>query len=158
MCIATGRTSDETANVEDSKMIGREVLVGMTGQAVSDVHSNKENEARTMNTKPSVKIGEEKVRVDPQLLFQRLLHVAGGDLTKLAEIFRYELTAVPASLFDDSGFMRESSKYLLAKHLWNSEFEADLTKEERLHLSMSLTGDLCYTTCLGPRVIIQTSG
>ena len=105
----------------------------MTGQAVSDVHSNKENEARTMNTKPSVKIGEEKVRVDPQLLFQRLLHVAGGDLTKLAEIFRYELTAVPASLFDDSGFMRESSKYLLAKHLWNSEFEADLTKEERLH-------------------------
>jgi hypothetical protein len=58
--------------------------------------------------------------VDPQLLFQRLLHVAGGDLSKFEEIFQHELTALPSSLFDDSGFMRESSKHLLAKHLWDA--------------------------------------
>ena len=70
-----------------------------------------------MSTKPAVKIGGERVSVDPQLLFQRLLHVACGDLSKLEEIFKHELTALPSSLFDDGGFMRESSKHLLAKHL-----------------------------------------
>ena len=73
-----------------------------------------------MSTKPAVKIGGERVSVDPQLLFQRLLHVAGGDLSKLEEIFKHELTALPSSLFDDSGFMRESSKHLPAKHLWDA--------------------------------------
>ena len=68
-----------------------------------------------MSTKPTVKIGGERVSVDPQLLFQRLLHVAGGDMSKLDQIFKHELTALPSSLFDDSGFMRESGK-----HLWQS--------------------------------------
>ena len=73
-----------------------------------------------MSTKPAVKIGGERVSVDPQLLFQRLLHIAGGDLSKLEEIFKHELTALPSSLFDDSGFLRGSSKQLLAKHLWDA--------------------------------------
>ena len=73
-----------------------------------------------MSTKPAVKIGGERVSVDPQLLFQRLLHVASGDLSKPEEIFKHELTALPSSLFDDSGFMRESSKHQLAKHLWDA--------------------------------------
>ena len=102
MCIATGLISDKTTNVDEAKKIGGEILDGMTGLAVSAVHLKKKNEARTMNTKPTVKIAGEKVRIDPQLLLQRLLRVAGGDLAKLADIFRYELTALPSSLFDDS--------------------------------------------------------
>ena len=93
-------------------------------------HIKKSEEAVTMSTKPAVKIGGERVSVDPQLLFQRLLHVAGaatkqaalavGDLSKLDEIFKHELTALPSSMFDDSGLMRGSSKHLLAKHLWDA--------------------------------------
>ena len=85
---------------------------------MSAVSFKKRKEAVTMSIKPAVKIGGERVSVDPQLLFQRLLHVAGGDLSKLEEIFKHELTALPSFLFDDSGFMRGSSKHLLAKHLW----------------------------------------
>ena len=87
---------------------------------MSAVSFKKKEEAVTMSTKPAVKIGGERVSVNPQLLFQHLLHVAGGDLSKLEEIFKHELTALPSSLFDDSGFMRESSKHLLAKHLWDA--------------------------------------
>ncbi|XP_070186043.1 uncharacterized protein [Littorina saxatilis] len=120
VCIATGLTSDTSANVDSAKVIGHRILQTMTGQAVSAVSFKKKEEAVTMNTKPTVKIGGERVSIDPQLLFQRLLHVAGGDLSKLQDIFQHELTALPSSLFDDSGFMRESSKHLLAKHLWDT--------------------------------------
>ena len=58
----------------------------MKGQPVSAVSFKKKEEAVTMSTKPAVKIGGERVSVDPQLLFQRLLHVAGGDLSKIKEI------------------------------------------------------------------------
>ena len=74
----------------------------------------------TVSTKAAVKIGGERVSVCLQLLFQRLLHVAGGDLSKFEEIFKHELTALPSSLFDDSRLMRESSKHLLAKRLWDA--------------------------------------
>ena len=89
----------------------------MKGQPVSAVSFKKKEEAVTMSTKPAVKIRGERISFDLQLLFQCLLHVAGGDLSKLEEIFKHELTALPSSLFDDSGFMRESNKHLLAKHL-----------------------------------------
>ena len=88
----------------------------MTGQAVSAVSFKKKEEAVTLSTKPTVKIGGEQVSVDPQLLFKRLLYVAGGDLSKLEDIFQHELTALPSSLFDDIGFMQESS----SKHSWQS--------------------------------------
>ena len=120
VCIATGQTSDTSANVDSAKEIGHRILQSMKGQPVSAVSFKKREEAVTMSTKPTVKIGGERVSVDPQLLFQRLLHVAGGDLSKLEEIFKHELTALPSSLFDDSGFMRGSSKHLLAKHLWDA--------------------------------------
>ena len=77
----------------------------MKGQPVSAVSFKKKEEAVTMSTKPAVKIGGELVSVDRQLLFQRLLHIAGGDLSKLEEIFKQELTALPSFLFDDRRFM-----------------------------------------------------
>ena len=83
----------------------------MTDQAVSAVSFKKKEEAVTMSTKPAVKIGGERVSIDPQLLFQHLLHVPCGDLSKLEDIFQHELTALPSSLFDDSGFIQESSKH-----------------------------------------------
>ena len=94
VCIATGQTSDTSANVDSAKEIGHRILQSMKGQPVSAVSFKKRKEAVTMSTKPAVKIGGERVSVDPQLLFQRLLHVAGGDLSKLEEIFKHELTAL----------------------------------------------------------------
>ena len=105
VCIETGQTSDTSANVDSAKEIGHRILQSMKGQLVSAVSFKKKEEAVTMSTKPTVKIGGERVIIDLQLLFQRLLHVAGGDLSKLEEIFKHELTALPSSLFDDSGFM-----------------------------------------------------
>ena len=88
-----------------------------------------------MSTKPAVKTVGERVSFDPQLLFQRLLHVAGGYLSKLEEIFKHELTALRSSLFDDNGFMRGSSKHLLAKHLWDASegFKQQLLRTEDVH-------------------------
>ena len=93
--------------MDSAQQTGHKILQKMTNPQVSAVSFKRKKEAVTMSTKPAVKIGSERVSVDPQLLFQRFLHVSGGDMSKLKEIFKYELTAMPLiSLFDDSRFMR----------------------------------------------------
>lgn len=74
-----------------------------------------------MAVKSDLKIGQEAVQVDPQLLFQRLLQVARDDTDRLHEIFQHELTSLPTSLFDGSGFPGETNKHTLAEFLWSSE-------------------------------------
>ena len=58
--------------------------------------------------------------------------------TLLEEIFKHELTALPSSLFDDSGFMRGSSKHLLAKHLWDASegCKQEMLKPKMLTISL----------------------
>ena len=54
-----------------------------------------------MSTKSSVRIDDEAVLVDPQLLFQRLT-IPAKALQDLASVFKYELCSHPPALFDNS--------------------------------------------------------
>ena len=54
----------------------------------------------TMAHKLSVKVDDGTIHVDPQLLFQRLILVAGRVVDNVKDIFRYELCAYSADLFD----------------------------------------------------------
>ena len=55
--------------------------------------------------------------VDPQLLFQRLTTVA-TNLESKEDVFKYELTTVPAALFDSLGHQRQANKASLGDYLW----------------------------------------
>ena len=61
-------------------------------------------QALTMDSK-IIECGQDKVHVDPQLLFQRLVIVAKGSTEDMAFIFRYELSVFPIALFERYGFM-----------------------------------------------------
>ena len=57
------------------------------------------------------------VRVDPQLLFQRLI-VACNKSDDIQGLFRYELCSYPAALFDSSLTLRQPLKPVLADAMW----------------------------------------
>ena len=63
-----------------------------------------------------MKIKDDHVNIDPQLLFQRLLTVRErcDDVTSL---FQYELCAYPAALFESSSLPLQSNKAVLAYYL-----------------------------------------
>ena len=63
-----------------------------------------------MVSKSSVKIADDQVQVDPQLLFQRL--TIACDNSQLEELFQYELCSYPTSLFD--------SPFMLSQHYGQS--------------------------------------
>ena len=63
------------------------ILMSMTGKFVTEFAFKRSNRAVTLATKSSVKIDGEKIQVDPQLLFQRLI-VALKSLDGMEGIFK----------------------------------------------------------------------
>ena len=71
--IMNGVHANDTVNVDDAKDIGQGILASMTGTFVTEFAFKRSNQAVTLATKSSVKFDGEKIQVDPQLLFQRLI-------------------------------------------------------------------------------------
>jgi len=57
-----------------------------------------------------VTISAEKVPIDPQLLFHRLLIFANNSDLGVEEVFAYELSSYPTALFDKWGRLGEANK------------------------------------------------
>ena len=68
-----------------------------------------------MISKSSVKIADDQVQVDPQLLFQRL--IIACDNSQLEELFQYELCTHPTVLFNSPFMLRQPQKPALADAL-----------------------------------------
>lgn len=94
--LITGETTHNGVNVDRSKEIGKSILKDMDGRHVKEYVFKKK--AVTMDSKSTVKLNNEVVHIDPQLLFQRLL-IAATQKDMLAEAFKYELCWYPPALF-----------------------------------------------------------
>ena len=70
-----------------------------------------------MASKSSVKIADDQVQVDPQLLFQRL--IIACDNSQIEELFQYEFCTYPTALFDSPFMLRQPQKPALADALWS---------------------------------------
>ena len=57
------------------------------------------------------------VRLDPQLLYQRLV-VAAKAIVDIESVFKYELCSYPPALFDNHLLLREPQKPVLANNIW----------------------------------------
>ena len=90
----------------------------------TDYPPKRSAQAVTMVSKSSVKIADDQVQVDPQLLFQR--HIIARDNSQLEELFQYELCTYPTVLFDSPFMLRQPQKPALADALW-----AKLTPEAK---------------------------
>ncbi|WAR03769.1 hypothetical protein MAR_010327 [Mya arenaria] len=115
--VSTGVHAHISVNVDKAKTIGNTILARMDGHTIAEYSFKKKDQAITMNTQSSVKIGGEVVQVDPQLLFQRLT-VAAKASQDLASVFKYELCSHPPALFDTSLLLRQPQKPVLADAIW----------------------------------------
>ena len=125
--VMNGVYADSSVNVDEARKIGEKVLTSMTGKTITEYTFKKNEQAITLASKCAIKIDNEQVQVDPQLLFQRLL-LAANSSEDLPSIFRYELSSYPASLFDFQLMMRQANKPALADAIW-SKLNPQITGE-----------------------------
>ena len=85
--------------VHESKSFGKHILASMEGNPVASYIFRKKDQAVTMDTKSTIKIQDEYVYVDPQLLFQRLLTI-GTKNGELQNVFDHEFCHYSSALFE----------------------------------------------------------
>ena len=115
--IMSGINAHSTVNVDTAKDTGKKILTSMTGQSATDYTFKRNAQAVTLVATSAVKIDNDLVQIDPQLLFQRLILACEGP-DELAAVFRYELCSYPPALFDPSLMMRQPQKPVLADAIW----------------------------------------
>ena len=82
--IATGINAGIGVNVDTAKEVGEEILTSMAQQNVLQHSFKKKDQAVTLSTS-AVKVNNETIHIDPQLLFQRLI-AAGTRSDQLEEL------------------------------------------------------------------------
>ncbi|KAH3896145.1 hypothetical protein DPMN_020318 [Dreissena polymorpha] len=80
-------------------MIGKEVVSSMAGKNAFEISFKKSQKAVTLDAAQQISINNEPLKVDPQLLFQRLTIAAQRFSDNLPDAFTYGLCDVPSSLF-----------------------------------------------------------
>ena len=116
--IESGITASDTVNADNAIDIGNRIIQKMIGQPQNRFTFQRSWQAVPLSEKTSVTLLGEKINIDTQLLFQRLITAAGRLVDDTGDLFQYELCSVPSSLFDNSGMPREPAKALLAESIW----------------------------------------
>ena len=88
--IVSGITSRPDVNVYHAKQIGVGVLNEMGGQPVLKHSFKRKARVITFDSHAAVKVGDDKVQIDPLQLFQRLI-ISGSQANDLANALTYEL-------------------------------------------------------------------
>jgi hypothetical protein len=91
----------------------------MVGKPVEEFIFWKADQAVTLGSRSVVKIKGESVKVDPQLIFQRLITI-GERSEDLPSLFKYELCSHPPVLFESSSLPLQANKLALADALWKT--------------------------------------
>jgi hypothetical protein len=117
--IASGVTAESAVNVDRAKEVGDKILASMDGQCVQEYVFKRKEQSITLASRTTVKINDDTVQVDAQLLFQRLVFAAEDRYEDPQSLFKYELSSHPPALFDSSGLPRQASKPALADAIWN---------------------------------------
>ena len=126
LSIASGVVGDNKINCHKAREVGiasMSKIIGLTFNNIKLKHADKELPLLTMSS--TVKVHDEKVPIDPVLLFQRM------SITKSFEdehekFFTYELAPYPLSLFDEMG-MRKTQKSAIYDCFQSVDIEIDNT-------------------------------
>ncbi len=107
--IITGVTAENKINAENAKRIGTTTINSMVRKCVIEHSFKKKDQIITMASNNAIKVNQEIILIDPQVLFQRLITV-GMTSEQLPEIFQYELSSYPPALFDRKDVMKTANK------------------------------------------------
>ena len=134
----SGVIADESVTCDDAENIGMMIQQSLDNVMLSQASIKRSKQATTFaGLKPSIKLGNKNVVIDPMVLFSRLIVLMqrSNDITNY---FAYELAPVPTSLFKDN-MMRKPTKSALAKGL-DAECEKYANKEE-VHVSDTIDAE-----------------
>ncbi|KAK3752452.1 hypothetical protein QZH41_013499, partial [Actinostola sp. cb2023] len=115
--IMTGVNAEESVDVDEARAKGEKILSSMAGESVATYSFKRKEQSVTLAARSSIRIEDDRVHVDPQLLFQWLV-IACNTTDDLEDVFRYELCSYPAALFDTPVTIRQPQKATLADALW----------------------------------------
>ena len=104
--------SSPNSNAHHAEDIGEKILQKMKDQKISKFVFRKKDQIITMSER--IIAGNIEVSIDPQLLFQRLLIIASNTEIDLDELFKYELSIYPPSLFEGNGLLNLARKNQLS--------------------------------------------
>jgi len=112
-------TGDSSVNVHQAVLVGEAILERMYGVDAFEFSFSKKDFAVVLDQTRQLNIDGEKVQVDPQLLFQRLLAIgkAHTDENDIDQLLQYELSPSPPALFDEYGLLIQARKTQLAESL-----------------------------------------
>lgn len=114
MSIATGVVGDTTITCYNAVAVGKQAMAKMADLDFSNIKLARKDRALPLSTvSSSIKINDEKIPVDPLLLFQRISISKKTD-EDLKVYMEYELAPFPLALFNEGG-MRKSTKSTLYK-------------------------------------------
>ena len=113
----TGVNATGDLDVCRAKEIGQKIMDAMTGIPVAQYTFKRSDQVTTVQSKSSVRVDEQPIHVDPELLFQRRI-VASNAIDDRKALFRFELCFYPSDLFDDTLMPRAPQKAVLANAIW----------------------------------------
>ena len=117
--IYTGAISPKAVNIDDALSIGTKQKIDFIDSLPDGFHQSLKKEVTSM-TKESVKIGDVNV-FDTDVIFARFMCLLNAGQIQLQEVFGYELSPIPTSLFKENGDMRHADS--------KSDFKKDLKVE-----------------------------
>ncbi|XP_044579087.1 uncharacterized protein LOC123261518 [Cotesia glomerata] len=107
--IASGVVGDDKINCYKAREVGLASMAKMTGLTFNNIKLKRADKVvPLLAMTSSIKVHEEKVPIDPVLLFQRM-SITAAFQDKIEKYFEYELAPYLLSLFDDIG-MRKTQK------------------------------------------------
>ena len=112
----SGLIADESVHCDEAECVGRLIQDSLDGLSLKEAPVKRSTQATSLSSlKPSVKIGNEKVVIDPMILFSCLVVLLQRN-DEITRFFAYEFAVVPISLFKDN-MICNPSKSALAKAL-----------------------------------------
>ncbi len=115
--ITSGVNADGSVNVDNAHQVGAKIVKSLTGKNVIEHSFKKKDQAVTLASRSSIKINDETIQVDTQLLFQRLI-TAGMQTDELPDLFTHEMCSYPPALFEGRDMPRPANKSALADAIW----------------------------------------
>ncbi|CAC5370035.1 unnamed protein product [Mytilus coruscus] len=112
--------ADSDVNADEAKTVGDKIIESIAGHLVSEISFKKKDQIVTLDAKrPSGSNISQQPQVDRQLMFQRITAVGQESLNNTAELFEYELSSFPSSLFEANGLQKQAAKPTPADAIWN---------------------------------------
>ena len=109
-------TDGDGINCDDAENAGFLIQEKLNNVCIEVASIKRKDQVKSLDIlRPGIKIDDDTIHIDPQILFTRLAALLQRE-DDIIEKFAYELTPEPASLFKD-GMMRKSAKSILRNHL-----------------------------------------